>query len=164
MTVFIGIDIAKDKFDVSLIRPDHDPEAASFENTRKGFNQFHRFLKKRQAQGAHVCMEATGVYYESLAEFLHQKHYVVSVVNPARIKSYAQSQLQRNKTDRLDAQIIADFCRTQNPPLWTPPDPSWHELRALVRHLEDLKIDKQRQVNRQKAIQSSAQPSQNGGG
>lgn len=71
MTVYSVIDIAKDKSDVNIIRPGYDPEPASFENTRKGFNQFHIFLKKRQLQGAHVCMEATGVYQESLAEFLH---------------------------------------------------------------------------------------------
>lgn len=160
MTNFLGIDIAKETFDVVLLRDGYDSEHAQFDNQSKGFNKLHRFLKKCKAQKAHACMEATGVYYESLADFLHQKGCAVSVVNPARIKSYAQSQLRRNTTDKLDANIIADFCRTQNPPLWTPPDPSWYEMRALVRHLEDLQVDKQRQSNRLKALNCSAQPSQ----
>jgi transposase len=160
MTAFIGIDIAKDKFDVILVRQGHDPEPAMFENNRKGFNQFHRFLKKRQSQSAHACMEATGIYYEELAHFLHQKGYPVSVINPLQIKAYARSQLRRNKTDRVDAAVIADFCRTQSPPLWKPPDPYWYELRSLVRHLEDLETDRQRQRNRRGAAQRSAQPSQ----
>ena len=159
MSSFIGIDIAKDKFDVVLWHEEHSPERAQFANDRVGFNKLHHFLQKRQATPSPVCMEATGLYYEALAEFLHQKGYPVSVVNPARIKAYAQSQLRRNKTDRLDADIIADFCRTQNPPLWTPPTPAEYELRALLRHLEDLEADRQRQRNRLHALQHSAQPS-----
>jgi transposase len=85
-----------------------------------------------------VCLEATSNYGEAVALYLHQQGYVVSVVNPTRIKRYAESQLRRNKTDQLDAEIIADFCRTQEVMVWTPPDPAWLELRALVRHLDDL--------------------------
>jgi transposase len=72
----------------------------------------------------------------------------VSVVNPARIKAYGDSQMRRNKTDTLDAALIADFCRTQQPDLWTPPPPELQELRALIRHLDDLKQEKQRTSNR----------------
>ena len=157
MTTFLGIDIAKETFEVKLIGDHFNPQHASFANTRSGFNKLHRFLKKRQLPDVHICMEATGVYYEALAEFLHQKGYAVSVVNPARIHAYADSQLRRNKTDKLDATVIADFCRTQNPPLWTPPDPYWYQLRDLVRHLEDLESDRQRQRNRLDARQSAYQ-------
>lgn len=159
MTAFLGIDIAQDKFDLTLLREGQQPELASFDNHKKGFQQLLRFLKKRQAQKAHACMEATGVYYEELALFLHQQGLPVSVVNPFQIKSYAQSQLRRNKTDRIDASVIADFCRTQNPPLWSPPAPAYYELRSLVRHLQDLEADRQRQRNRLHAIQHSALPS-----
>lgn len=159
MTTILGIDIAQEKFDITLLRDGHDPEIATFDNRQKGFQQLLRFLKRRKCQELHACMEATGVYYEELAHFLHNKGYRVSVVNPLQIKAYAQSQLRRNKTDRIDAAIIADFCQTQNPPLWTPPDPSYYELRALVRHLEDLENDRQRQRNRLHAIEHSALPS-----
>ena len=154
----LGVDIAQDTFEVLLQQENHSPEPGHFDNKRSGFNQLHRFLKKHEAEDTHICMEATGIYYEELAHFLHQKGYRVSVINPLQIKAYAQSQLLRNKTDRVDAAIIADFCRTQNPPLWTPPDPSWYQLRALVRHLEDLESDRQRQRNRRGAIKRSAQP------
>jgi len=160
MTSQLGIDIAQDTFDTALQQEDHDLIFGHFDNQRSGFNRLHRFLKKRKAQDGHICMEATGVYYEELAHFLHKKGYRVSVVNPARVKGYAQSQMRRNKTDKMDAAVIANFCRAQNPPLWNPPDPSWYELRALVRHLEDLESDRQRQRNRQDAIQHSAQPTQ----
>lgn len=148
MPAILGIDIAKDTFDVLLLRDDLPAEAAQFDNSRPGFHKLLRFLKKRRVQTLHACLEATGRYGEDLALFLFDHAFAVSVVNPYRVKAYATSQLQRNKTDRLDAALIADFCRTQQPPLWSPPPPEWWELRQLVRHLEDLQDDRLRQHNR----------------
>lgn len=138
MQKWIGIDVSKAELAVCVMDEAKGVEHATFPNTTKGFGNLTRYLKKRKASGVRVCLEATGPYGEELAEYLHTRDYAVSVVNPVRIKRYAQSQLRRNKTDKLDAAVIADFCRTQEPPLWTPPDPAWVELRALVRHLDDL--------------------------
>ncbi len=55
----------------------------------------------------HACLEATGNYGEELAIYLHEAGHAVSVVNPARIKGFAQSELIRTKTDSIDADIIA---------------------------------------------------------
>ena len=160
MTAILGIDVAQATLAVALWREDRALERTEFDNTRSGFNKLHRFLKKRQVVPVHACLEATGRYWEHLAEFLVERGHTVSVVNPARIKKYAESQLQRNKTDRLDAEIIADFCRRQNPPLWSPPTPAQRELQTLVRHLSDLEADRQRQRNRLHALQHAAHPSQ----
>jgi transposase len=51
----------------------------------------------------------------------------------------------------LDAALIADYCRTQQPPAWTPPAPEVKKWRALVRHLDDLKDERQRARNRLEA-------------
>src|SRR3972149_2528152 len=115
MTAIVGIDIAKDKFDVCLVAAEGQRHQETFANTRSGINKLHTWLKKRGAKTAHVCLEATGIYGELVAETLHQRGYRVSVVNPARIKAYAASQMQRNKTDALDAALIAEYCRTQPP-------------------------------------------------
>ena len=104
----------------------------------------------------HICLEASGIYGDLVAETLHSRGYSVSVVNPARIKAYAASQMRRNKTAALDAALIADYCRTPQPPAWTPPPPELKELRTLVRHLDDLKQEKQRVSNR-RDVQTSSQ-------
>ena len=148
MTTMVGIDIAKAKFDVALLRQDGGIDYGQFDNTPKGFKQFKTWLDKRRSDTVHACMEATGLYSNDLALFLHQHDYSVSVVNPARISAYAKSLLRRNKTDKLDAALIADFCRTQSPPAWNPPDPDWLELQSLARHLEDLEQTRQQQRNR----------------
>jgi transposase len=156
MDAILGIDIGKDQFVTLLLRDYQSAESSTFANTPQGFQQLQRFLKKRRLSAVHACLEATGRYYEALADFLHAQGYAVSVVNPAQIKAYGDSQLRRNKTDALDAAVIADFCRTQEPPLWTPPPAEWRQLQSLVRHLEDLQADYQRQRNRQHALQHAA--------
>lgn len=138
MPKWIGIDVSKADVVVCVMDANKGCQHATFANDKQGFRSLINYLKKRQAKGAPVCLEATGMYGEELAAYLHEHDHPVSVVNPVRIKRYAESQLRRNKTDKLDAEIIADFCRTQEPPLWTPPDPSWVELRALVRYMDDL--------------------------
>ncbi len=147
MSVYLGIDVAKETLDVCLLR-ETGSEYAHMSNSRKGFNQLHHWLQKRQASSAHVCLEATGIYGLEVAQFLHEKGYRVSVVNPARIKGFAQSQMRRSKTDKLDAAVIAAFCQALQPDLWTPPEPAWYALRALVRHIDDLQHTRQQQVNR----------------
>lgn len=153
---FLGIDIAKHTYQVTLVRSDEDgshsqPQRAEFANETGKFKKLTSWLKRLGAGNAadvHACMEATGIYGEVLADFLHQAGYVVSVVNPLRIKSYAKSKLARNKTDALDADLIADFCRTQVPDVWTPPAPEIRQLQALVRQYEALQAMRQQEVNR----------------
>jgi transposase len=93
-------------------------------------------------------MEATGRYYELLAEFLYSAGHCVSVVNPARIKGYAQAELKRSKTDELDAGLIARFCQKQNPKAWKPLDKEIRELQEAERYLDALKGMKLQESNR----------------
>jgi transposase len=148
--ITLGIDIAKDKLDVAIYQAEHY-RLATFSNDKDGFRRLAKWAKKHQAKGCHVCLEATGRYGEAVAMFLHERGYQVSVVNPARIKAYAQSQLRRNKTDQEDAKVIAHFCATQKPTLWTPPPPVIQELQALARRRETLKADRTRELNRQQS-------------
>jgi transposase len=147
----LGIDVSKDSLDVQFVLGDKS-EYDVFGNNPIGHKRLVEWLKKRsKGVQVHVCMEATGMYAFPVAEQLHQASQYVSVVNPARIKAYASCQLARNKTDRLDAAIIADFCRTQNPTHWVPPREEIRELQALVRLLRGLEEDCQAQVNRSKS-------------
>jgi transposase len=146
-TAVLGIDIAKETFQVTLVQAEQS-RRAEFPNEPTGFAQLGRWLAKRGTAHVHACLEATGRYGDELALWLHQAGHTVSVVNPARIKAYAQSQLRRNKTDRLDADVIADFCRTQQPEAWTPPAPEIRELQALLHQLEALAQMRQQEANR----------------
>ena len=134
----LGLDIAKLKFNACLLREDGKPRHRVFPNTAVGFAQLCDWIEKQSAGRVHACLEATGTDGDSLATYLHEAGHIVSVVNPAAIKAYAQSHLWRTKTDRVDAALIAGFCSERRPPAWTPPAPEVQELQALVRRLESL--------------------------
>lgn len=145
---WVGVDVSKDKLDMVLLDAAGASQARQFDNSASGYAQVTRWLSKRKAAGCAVCLEATGHYSEGVAEALYAAGYRVSVVNPARIRGYADAQLRRNKTDALDAKLIADFCRTQTPDAWSPPPPEVRQLQALVRHLSSLEQAKQVVDNR----------------
>ncbi|MEZ5344499.1 MAG: transposase [Pyrinomonadaceae bacterium] len=70
---------------------------------------FVAWLETLHREAVHVCLESTGTYGDLVAHSMHNAGHIVSVVNPLRIKSYAVSALSRNKTDMVDARMIADF-------------------------------------------------------
>jgi transposase len=134
----LGIDVAKLKFNICLIREDGKLRHRVFANTPTGFNHLSEWLMKNHVARVHACLEATGTYSEALATYLHDNGHQVSLVNPAATKSYSGAQLSRTKTDRVDAELIARFCLTQKPQLWVPAAPEIRELQALVRRLDAL--------------------------
>jgi len=137
MQGFLGIDIAKHKFDAVLLVGDRERHQV-FENNEVGFAALMKWLGD-QAGSLHACMEATGSYGDDLALYLHEQGVVISVTNPLRIKAFGQSEMVRTKTDKVDAGVIARFCRSQKPDPWQPPSPNLRELRALVRRCAALK-------------------------
>jgi transposase len=104
--VVLGIDIAKQKFDAALL-VDGKTKHKACKNSAEGFETLMLWLEKQGIRKVHACLEATGNYGEDLAIYLHEAGHIVSVVNPARIKGFAQSELIRTKTDKLDAALIA---------------------------------------------------------
>jgi transposase len=143
----LGIDIAKDKFDVALLQQERYHHR-TFANRPDGFAQLQAWLTKHGTSPVQACLEATGTYGEAVAEFLYDAGHTVSLVNPAQIKAYGESELSRNKTDKSDAALIARFCLKQQPRAWIPPTPEGRELRALVRRLESLQEMRQQEANR----------------
>lgn len=134
----LGIDVAKGKFDVVLLRADGKRRWRTFANRAEGFAALLGWLDKQQALPVLACLEATGTYGLALATFLYEAGQPVSVVNPACIKAFSGSELNRTKTDKVDAGLIARFCRALRPALWQPPAPEVAKLQGLVRRLESL--------------------------
>jgi transposase len=144
----LGIDVSKSKLDCALRSPEGKIRSKVVLNNSKGFEELTAWLTKNQASDLHVCMEATGSYWEAVAEYLCDLGFKVSVVNPAQIKSYGASRLVRSKTDSIDARVIADFCTAQSPALWTAPPKVLRELRALVSRREALVNMRTQEQNR----------------
>lgn len=139
VSIFLGIDISKEYFDVVVVSESKRESHGRFPNNPKGFRAFGKWLKE-QAQGLQVsvtyaCMEATGAHWKRLAKWLYEKGTVTFIVNPARIKGYFKSEQKRSKTDKVDAGVIARFCRAQFSELrsWVPPRAEVSRLQAIFR-------------------------------
>ncbi len=145
--IILGIDVSKKTLDAALIF-DNRTLCKQFRNSSEDFKLLAAWLESLQITRVHACLEATGTYSEAVALFLHEQGHRVSVVNPLRIKGYAQSNMQRNKTDRLDARLIATFCLTQKPDEWQPPSAEVKHLQSLVRRVEVLEEMLQAEENR----------------
>lgn len=146
--LYLGIDIAKAKFDASLLLEGRYKHKC-FENTSQGFKRFMNWLSKfKNKDDYHACMEATNSYGFALATYLIEQGINVSIVNPAKVKAFAKSELSRNKTDKLDAALIARFCKEKAPRLWQTPSEQEESFQALYRRWDSLKSMKAQEQTR----------------
>lgn len=143
----LGIDVSKDNLD-AVLWDEQGGKHQVFSNNPEGFVHLSHWLVKQKVGLVHACLEATGQYGEGVAEYLYAAGHAVSVVNPLRIKRYGESKLHRNKTDKADAALIAEFCLKENPPLWQPLPDHVKQLRQMVRRLDDLQRNYQQESNR----------------
>lgn len=154
----LGIDIGKQKFDVALL-VNGKTKTKAVKNSKEGFQTLSDWLKKHNAGRVHACMEATGSYGDELAFYLHDAGHTVSIVNPARIKGFAQSELIRTKNDTVDAGVIARFCLAMQPAPWTPLPPAIRRLQAVVRRIDALINIHTQEENRLGVAHSLVEPS-----
>jgi transposase len=143
----LGIDVSKETLDVVLMWEGGQHHEV-VDNTASGFACLSHWLGGHKVGQVQACLEATGQYGEGVAEYLYQQGHGVSIVNPARIKRYGDSKLHRNKTDKADAALIAEFCRKEQPAPWKPLPDCVKDLRQLVRRLDDLQTNYQQERNR----------------
>lgn len=158
ISVFVGIDVSKSKLDCAVLL-NGKIKSKVVSNDRPGFALLNAWLQERSAvtDSTHLCLEATGPYSEQAALALVGFGWIVSVVNPARIKGFAMSELARNKTDKADAALLARFCAAMRPSTWTPPSPAYRQLRARVERLQALKDMRQQEANRLEAHHASGE-------
>jgi len=132
----------------ALTHPETRP-AATFSNTAKGFQALGRWLGQHAAcpwDQLHACLESTSRYGDALAAWLYRQGVQVSLVNPRRVRDYANSQLTRTVNDRIDARLIADFCASERGTLrqWEPLSPGHRQLQDFTRARHSLVVERDR--------------------
>lgn len=130
-TIPMGIDVSKAKLDCTLALGSKFRNKV-FANTPAGFMQLDAWIAQYAQGPVHACLEATGVYWEAVAQHLADAGHAVSVIHPALAQAHARSMGLRSKTDAIDARALADFCRQRSPARWQPASTSERRLRALV--------------------------------
>lgn len=159
----VGMDVSKDKIDVCLTVIDTLQKVTikasrSFTNNSKGFKELAQWVKthhKEPKLPIVYLMEATGVYYENLAWFLHHLGCHITVILPKKAKYYFKSLGLKSKNDKIDARGLAFMAVQQNLDAWKPISPQIEELRALTRHYQTLQEQKTVLNNQLHAIEHS---------
>ena len=173
----LGIDVSKSTLAVTLIGQQEKViwSNKSIPNTQDGFKKLveqvlRHAVKKSGGEDFVIAagMEATGVYGEQLAHFLHGNNHegriIPYVLNPAAVKSYSKACMEANKNDPTDARVIASFlsvaiARGQVSP-WKAPSEEERTLRALSRRREELVHLLTSEKNRLEKLNNMASPSE----
>lgn len=138
--LFVGIDIAKHKHDISILDDSGEilKSHMRIQNNRDGFMTLHQSLKKLSQtfnEEIMLAMEDTGIYSMNLLQFLQSKHYMVHTYNPLLIKEFAKANsLRKTKTDQKDALTIAYRCFLDRKAAPPKVDPVMASLKHLTRH------------------------------
>lgn len=168
MIYSFGVDISKDDFSVCILsynlkNQNHQIIARKvFSNRLAGYKACLNWLNKhiQQPGSVRLVMEATGVYYESLALYI-QKHAPdihLSVILPSQAKRYMQSRGLRSKTDKIDAFGLALMGAERKLSEWKGIDPFWRNLRQLSRTRASLMDQCTQLSNQVHALTHSGQP------
>lgn len=147
---YVGVDVSKATLDV-FVEVRGEGKHHKFVNCNAGFRDMAIWLRRLKVSDIHFCMEATGPYWENFASHSFEGGLKVSVVNPSCIKRFAQSELKRTKTDKVDAGVICRFAKAMQPGLWTPPPKEVQVLQALSRRLYSLVKMRRQELNRKEA-------------
>jgi transposase len=161
----VGIDVAQKDLVVCVVRmyDDWSPELHAnkrFPNTEKGIEALVGWAKKQTDQQVPIrfVMEATGVYHESLAYFLEEKGYQVSIVLPNKISNYMRTLDVKTITDDTASQAIAMFGLERKLESWKRPKEIYRKLRQLTRERDQLVGERTMVKNQLHAEQTEAFP------
>jgi transposase len=138
-----GVDVSKAKLDV-CIEPGH--RFASFDNDAAGIAELAKFCRENAAEL--VVMEASGGYERRAFVELWGHGISCALTNPRSVRRYAEAMGVLEKTDRIDASVIARFADAKNLAPTPLPSQAQQRLKALVARLRqvtgDLIVQKQR--------------------
>ena len=140
---YVGVDVSKDRLDIAVLDQKQIVQVA---NTKKGIAAFTR--RMRNLKPKLIIVEATGGYEELVVHGLYAAGLPVALVSPQRVRQYARARGVLAKTDKLDAQNLAEYGKHIQPRLFVAKSESGRRLSALVgrrRQLGDLhKAEKNR--------------------
>jgi transposase len=130
---FVGIDVAAQQHVVAVVDDTGTIllRATPVTEDAPGYPQLLQL--SGSAQDCLVAMEATGHYWRNLYAALVTAGFEVALLNPLRTRRFAEEELQRTKTDAIDAVGIARFAAQKRPAVTKLPEPTLLDLRELVR-------------------------------
>lgn len=145
---YLGIDVGKSHHAAAIINSNGNTIATlpSFTNTAAGFRQLRQFVFSHVSskEELSVGMEATGPYWIALSRWLNSQGWPVTVLNPLKTASLRNYGVRGDKTDRIDAVLVAQALRWRNADSGGEPPCATIELRYLTRLRDQIIKDRTR--------------------
>lgn len=146
----VGLDVSSKKIDgcfsvIDTMQKVTVKSTIVISNNCNGFKILENWIIKHQKKTSIplvICMEATGVYYESCALYLFKKKHKVSVILPNKAKKYLQAIGLKSKNDSIDAKGLAQMGAEQALKLWQPFGEYFYELRQYTRQYQNMQEQK----------------------
>lgn len=161
----VGIDMAKDSFAATftvLLKGQiiKHKRTKKFQNNSNGFEEFYNWYKKLQDEKIPVnfTMEATGIYYESLAYYLFEKDMTVHVLLPNKAKKFAESLNVKSKTDKIDSKTLGQMGAERVLKKWEMSSKIYRRLRTLTREKQQIVEERTMVKNQFHAEKHSGDP------
>ena len=145
--IICGVDVASKSLEARI---GQQGAAGSFANDAEGINALGDFCRTHQVEL--VAMEATGGYEQQAFAQLFEQGLPVAILNPRSVRQFAQSMGSLEKTDAIDAGMIAWYAEVKkSQPACLAPENQQH-LRALVTRLRQLTEMRVVQLNQQRLV------------
>ena len=133
---FVGIDVSKRRLDVQV---HEDGQAWKVGNDPDGYAKLIASLK--MVGPTIIVFEATGGYERHAAKALSEAGLAVAVVNPTRVRRFAEALGILAKTDKIDAKVIAHYASVVRPPAKNRQTPLEEQLEACVERRRQLLVE-----------------------
>jgi transposase len=131
--VYVGVDVSKERLEVA-IRPSDDFFSAA--NDKPALSRLLKRLKPLAC--TRVVVEATGGYESLLVATLYAAGVPVVVVNPRWVRHFAKGMGWLEKTDRIDAKLLALYAERAELKPQQLPDEATRRLSELCARRGDL--------------------------
>jgi len=152
--VNVGVDVGKSALDVYLYEKELYFQV---ENTAEGIRKLLGRLSRYQVE--RLVLEATGRYQYLLAEKAMEKGLPVCVVKPLAVRRYAGAVDKLAKTDKIDAQLIAEFGVVVQPPITASKSKNLLMIKDLLTRRRQLMGMRTRELNRSRIMGKSLEAS-----
>jgi transposase len=137
--IYCGVDVSKARLDSFVATNSKAGVFDSFENTAEGIEQLRQFAIVHGAQV--IVMESSGIVCNLPYRLLWQSGMPCALVNPGQVRDYARSMGRLEKTDRIDAEVIARFATARELIPKAPPTPEQQRLTAYFARLRQVTAD-----------------------
>lgn len=145
-SVYVGIDVGKTELTIALTTG----ETWTSETTTRALRALAQHLATRQPQL--IVLEATGGYEVPVLGALAERELPVSLVMPGRVRAFARATGRLAKTDRLDAELLAQYAAQLQPATTPVADAVQRTLMLLVarrRQVDDMLVAERQRLEQQ---------------